>query len=155
MGEWVNESGCIISAKIEATLPLIPSPRATRPNALHAAPGFFFRTHARRNRCNRSSPPADPSRRPEPPPTNRFPHPNHIPDRLGLWVELPRRSLDKSFECGVRSRGVADSGFGIPHSAFESSHSSVLLIGFEAQAHENVIVGDGLHVLDVIFQGDR
>ena len=33
-----------------------------------------------------------------------------------------------------------------------SFHAGVFLVGFEVQAHEDVVVRDGLHVFDVIFE---
>jgi hypothetical protein len=37
----------------------------------------------------------------------------------------------------------------------ESFHAGVFLVGFEMQAHEDVIVGDRLHVFDVIFEAEE
>jgi hypothetical protein len=41
------------------------------------------------------------------------------------------------------------------HASAESFHARVFFVGFEVQAHEDVVVSDGLHVFDVIFEAEK
>src|ERR1041385_5721375 len=153
-----------LSGRRTRRMPRAPeSRRPTRTNEDRGDAPIPSRTPASRSRRNRNFPPANRGDRTSLPRTNRSSRRRRIPDKPAHWAARRRRNWGKPLGAFM----IYDLRFMIcPERTLSTNHQSsiinespsdscVLFIHLQVQTHEHVVMGNGLHILHVIFEAQQ